>query len=645
MTSLHLMRAKAAEHPEQFWAPVADSLRWQKPYEQALDRSKAPFYRWFCGGEFNICDNAIDRHVDAGRGDQLAIIVDSSITGRKEQYTYNQLLDEVSRLAGVLSNHGVNKGDRVVVYMPMLEQALFAMLACARLGAIHSVVFGGFSAKELGKRIDDAKPKMLLTASCGIEPKGIIEYMPIVRKALEQCAHHVDSTLVWQRKRCVVTLESREYDWREEAANADPVGCTWVRGEDPLYILYTSGTTGKPKGVQRGHADYATGLVWSMENIYNIHAGDVFWSASDVGWVVGHSYICYAPLLAGATTVVYEGKPVGTPDAGAFWRVIADYGVKSLFTAPTAIRAIRREDSQGKLVEQYDLSKLESVFLAGEHSDAKTLDWVNDKLGVPVIDHWWQTETGWPITACFMGIDDAPYKPFNSGLAVPGHQVCALDDRGHPVGAHTMGNIAIRLPMAPGTLQTLWLNDERCEEAYFSQYPGYYLTGDSGHYDEDGFWHVMGRIDDVINVAGHRLSTGEMEEILSEHPDVAEVAVIGVKNRLKGQVPIGFIVKKSTSKNDNETIKAQVIEHMRDALGALAVFKLVTVVDKLPKTRSGKILRATMRSMADDTPYDIPATIEDPHALDIIKAGLRELGYPRNQELDISIVEHQTKDI
>ncbi len=449
MTTIQQLQQSAAEQPAAFWGAVADKLHWQSPYDNALDDSNAPLYRWFVGGQFNICDNAIDRHVAAGRGEQTAIIVDSSITGRKIQYTYNQLLDEVSRLAGLLQAHGVEKGDRVVIYMPMLEQTLFAMLACARLGAIHSVVFGGFSAKELGKRIDDAKPKLILTASCGVEPKGIIEYMPIIRQAQANCGHQAAATLVWQRQRCIVELQDGEFDWRVDVEKASPVGCTWVAGDDPLYILYTSGTTGTPKGILRDHAGYAAALTWSMENIYNIHAGEVFWTASDFGWVVGHSYICYAPLLAGATTVIFEGKPVATPDAGVFWRLVDEYKVKALFTAPTAIRAIRREDSHGKLMQNYDISSLETVFLAGEHCDPKTLDWVHDKLDVPVIDHWWQTETGWAITACFMGIDGAPMKPHTSGLAVPGFDVCALDDAGKPVAANAMGNIAVKLPLAP----------------------------------------------------------------------------------------------------------------------------------------------------------------------------------------------------
>ncbi|PIE45969.1 MAG: propionyl-CoA synthetase [Gammaproteobacteria bacterium] len=636
---------QAADHPETYWAQAAQDIDWDKPWDNVLDDSKAPLYRWFVGGEMNTCYNAVDRHVKAGRGEQAALIYDSAITTTKRIVTYNELLDRVSKTAGALRGLGVEKGDRVIIYMPMIPQAVFAMLACARIGAIHSVVFGGFSAKELAKRIDDCEPKVILTTSCGIEPGHIVEYQPIVHEAERIAKHKIDYAVFWQRSHHRIVFRDNDINWKLWMEAADPVDCVPVKATDPLYILYTSGTTGAPKGVLRDHGGHAVALNWTMKNLYNCNAGDVFWAASDVGWVVGHSYICYAPLLAGCTSIIFEGKPVGTPDAGVFWRIVQEHNVKCLFTAPTAIRAIRREDSDGVHIKRYDISCLKSLFLAGEHCDPNTMAWAKEKLGVPVVDHWWQTETAWAITANCLGLDYNTAAENVTGRAVPGYQLECLDDQGNPVEQGQSGNIVAKLPLPPGTLQTLWKNDQRCIKSYFSDFAGYYLTGDAGHQDEHGNWHVMGRIDDIINVAGHRLSTGSMEEALCAHSDIAEAAVIGVKNRLKGQVPIGFIVQKANIHRNEDELCAEIVKHMRDALGAVASFKLVTVVHKLPKTRSGKILRATMRAMADDVPYNMPPTIEDPLTLDEIKAGLRRLGYPRDQSLDIAVKEHQTKEI
>lgn len=627
---------QAANDPEAYWGEAAKAIHWDTPYDKVLDDSTPPMYRWFTGGMMNTCYNAVDRHVEAGRGDQAALIYDSAITTTKRPITYNELLDRVSKTAGALRDLGVEKGDRVIVYMPMIPQAVFAMLACARIGAIHSVVFGGFSAKELAKRIDDAKPKVILTTSCGIEPGRVVEYQPIVHEAERLAEHKIEHAVFWQRSHHRITLRDHDINWKTWMEAADPVPCLPVESTHPLYILYTSGTTGAPKGVLRDHGGHAVALTWTMKNLYNCEAGDVFWAASDVGWVVGHSYICYAPLLAGCTSIIFEGKPVGTPDAGVFWRIVQEYGVKSLFTAPTAIRAIRREDSDGVHINRYDVSSLKSLFLAGEHCDPNTMNWAKEKLGVPVVDHWWQTETGWAITANCLGLDYEMDVDNIAGQAVPGYQIECFDDDGKPVEQGQSGNIVVKLPLPPGTLQTLWGNDERCITSYFSDFEGYYLTGDAGHQDTHGNWHVMGRIDDIINVAGHRLSTGSMEEALCAHSDIAEAAVIGVKNRLKGQVPIGFIVQKANVHRDEAELCKELVGHMREALGAVAAFKLVTVVNKLPKTRSGKILRATMRAMADDEPFNMPPTIEDPFTLDEIKAGLRKLGYPRDQSVDLS---------
>lgn len=636
---------EAAEDPQQFWSKAAQEIVWDKPFEQVLDDSNPPMYKWFVGGMMNTCYNAVDRHIKDGRGEQAALIYDSAITTTKRKVTFNELYDRVSKTAGALRGLGVEKGDRVVIYMPMVPQAIFAMLACARIGAIHSVVFGGFSAKELAKRIDDAKPKVILTTSCGIEPGRLVEYQPIIHEAERLATHKVDYAVFWQRSHHRIELRDNDINWKPWMEAAEPVDCLPVEATHPLYILYTSGTTGAPKGVLRDHGGHAVALTWSMKHIYNCHAGDVFWAASDIGWVVGHSYICYAPLLAGCTSIVYEGKPVATPDAGVFWRIVEEHNVRCLFTAPTAIRAIRREDSQGEYIDRYDLSCLQSLFVAGEHCDPNTMSWAKEKLKVPVIDHWWQTETGWPITANAQGMEYDIDREKISGFSVPGYQVNCVDDDGKPVEQGQSGNIVIKSPPPPGTLQTLWQDEPRFIKSYFSDFEGYYLTGDAGYQDEHGNWHIMGRIDDIINIAGHRLSTGAMEEALVAHDDIAEAAVIGVKNRLKGQVAIGFIVQKANVHRDEGDLCAEVVKHMREAMGAVAAFKLVTVVKKLPKTRSGKILRATMRAMADDEPFNMPPTIEDPSTLDIIKAGLKKLGYPRDQSVDISIKEHKTKDI
>ncbi len=636
MNNYHKLFDQASNNPETYWAEAAKTIHWDKPYTQVLDGSTPPMYRWFTGGMMNTCYNAVDRHVKAGRGEQAALIYDSAITTTKRTVTYNELLDRVSKTAGALRDLGVEKGDRIIIYMPMIPQAVFAMLACARIGAVHSVVFGGFSAKELAKRIDDAKPKVILTTSCGIEPGRVVEYQPIIHEAERIAKHKIEHAVFWQRSHHRIQMRDTDINWKPWMEAAEPVPCLPVEATHPLYILYTSGTTGSPKGVLRDHGGHAVALSWTMKNLYNCEAGDVFWAASDVGWVVGHSYICYAPLLAGCTSIIFEGKPVGTPDAGVFWRIVQEYGVKSLFTAPTAIRAIRREDPEGVHIKRYDLSNLQSLFLAGEHCDPNTMAWAKEQLGVPVVDHWWQTETGWAITANCLGLDYEQPAENIAGQAVPGYQIECFNDEGKPVEQGQSGNIVIKLPLPPGTLQTLWGNEERCITSYFSDFKGYYLTGDAGHQDEHGNWHIMGRTDDIINVAGHRLSTGSMEEALCSHPDVAEAAVIGVKNRLKGQVPIGFVVQKSNIHRNEEELCKELVAHLREVIGAVAAFKLVTIVNKLPKTRSGKILRATMRAMADDAPYNMPPTIEDPFTLDEIKAGLRKLGYPRDQSVDLS---------
>ena len=628
MTHAELHRRSLTD-PEGFWAEAAETIDWDRRWDRVLDDSNAPLYRWFTGGRLNTCHNALDRHVDNGRADQVALIHDSAVTDTVRRWTYRELRDEVARLAGVLVAHGVSKGDRVIVYMPMVPEAAMAMLACARIGAIHSVVFGGFASAELAKRIDDAKPKMILTASCGLEPGRVVEYKPLLDAAIDAAAHPPDATLVLAREQCGATLvEGRDFDWASEVAAASPADCVSTEATDPLYILYTSGTTGQPKGIVRDHGGHAVALAWSMPNVYDTHPGEVFWAASDVGWVVGHSYIVYAPLLIGATTVLFEGKPVGTPDAGTFWRVIERHGVSTLFTAPTAFRAIRKEDPDGRFIEQSDLSTLRALFLAGERCDPETLHWAEEQLKVPVIDHWWQTETGWPVAANCLGVERLPVKAGSPTRAVPGYDVRVLDSERNEQPDGEIGAIVIKLPLPPGCLPTLWQAEDRYRSAYLERYPGYYLTGDAGIRDDDGYLWIMSRIDDVINVAGHRLSTGEMEEALAGHPAVAECAVFGVHDSLKGELPLGLVVLKDGIDCDAETLRSELIQRVRSSIGPVAAFKLVASVDRLPKTRSGKILRGTMKSIADGRDWTMPATIDDPAILDEVEAALVRLGYP-----------------
>jgi propionyl-CoA synthetase len=611
---------RSLSDPEGFWGEAAKGIDWYREPEVVLDRSGAPFYRWFAGGVLNTCFNAVDRHVRDGRGSQPALVYDSPVTGSQRRYTYEGLRDEVARFAGVLRGLGVDKGDRVIIYLPMIPEAVVAMLACARIGAVHSVVFGGFAAPELATRIDDAAPKVILTASCGIEVSRIIEYKPILDRAIELAGHKPERCVVLQRPQAAAALtEGRDLDWAQAVARAEPAGCVPVAATDPLYILYTSGTTARPKGVVRDNGGHAVALRWSMAHVYNTGPGEVFWAASDVGWVVGHSYIVYAPLLAGATTVLYEGKPVGTPDAGAFWRVAAEHHVKALFTAPTAFRAIKKEDPRGELARGYDLSGLGYLFLAGERLDPETYRWASELLGIPVIDHWWQTETGWPIVADLMGLDPMPAKAGSPTVPVPGYDVRILDAAGAEARPGQTGDIVIRLPLPPGCLPTLWNDDERFVAAYLSAHPGCYTTGDGGYRDEDGYVYVMGRIDDVINVAGHRLSTGQMEEVLASHPAVAECAVIGVHDATKGQVPRGFVVLKAGAGPAPATVSAELIALIRDRIGAVAALRRVDVVPALPKTRSGKILRKTMRGIADGINEPVLSTIEDPAVLDALR--------------------------
>ncbi|MCG5514667.1 MULTISPECIES: propionyl-CoA synthetase [unclassified Ectothiorhodospira] len=624
---------RSVNDPEGFWGEAAEGIDWYKPYDRVLDDSRAPFYHWFAGGELNTCYNAVDRHVESGRGKQAAIIYDSPVTQNKQTITYAQLQQQVSLFAGGLARLGVEKGDRVIIYMPMIPEALVAMLACARLGAIHSVVFGGFSSNELATRINDAKPKVLVAASCGIEPNRVVPYKPLLDKAFEMAEHKPDHCVVLQRPQGPGEMTAgRDVEWNESIDDVEPHPCVPVKATDPLYILYTSGTTGKPKGVVRDNGGHAVALNWSMKNIYGMEPGEVFWAASDVGWVVGHSYIVYAPLLYGCTTVVYEGKPVGTPDPGAFWRVIEEYQVSVMFTAPTAFRAIKKEDSKAEHLKRYDMSKFRALFLAGERCDPDTLGWAQEILERPVIDHWWQTETGWPIAANYLGIEQFPIRPGTAGKPVPGYNVQILDDHGEPVPAGQMGRIMIKLPLPPACLPTLWQNDQRFQEAYLSAQPGYYLTGDSGYLDEEGFLYVMGRIDDTINVAGHRLSTGAMEEVLASHPAVAECAVIGVQDTLKGSLPMGLVVMKSGVEQDEESLRKELVAQVRDQIGPVAAFKLVAVVKRLPKTRSGKILRAIMRKIADNEPFQAPATIDDPAILDEIRENLTGIGYAEGKK-------------
>ena len=621
--------SRSLSDPNGFWGDVAEGITWSKKWDKVLDDSNAPFYRWFSGGEMNTCYNALDRHVENGRGDQAALIYDSPVTGggTKRTYTYSQLRDETAKFAGILAAQGVAKGDRVIIYMPMVPEAAIAMLACARLGAVHSVVFGGFAANELAVRIDDAKPKAIVSATCGIETSKVIEYMPLLNGAIDLASHKPDACIILKRPEADADLtEGRDVDWAEAMKTAQPHDCVTVAATDPLYILYTSGTTGQPKGVVRDNGGHAVALNWSMKAVYDANPGDVFWAASDVGWVVGHSYIVYAPLLSGCTTLIYEGKPVGTPDAGAFWRVISEHKVRIMFTAPTAFRAIKRDDPDAELLKQYDMSGFDTLFLAGERTDPDTLHWAEDNLNVPVIDHWWQTETGWAIASNCMGLTQFPVKPGSPTKAVPGWDVQVLDEANNEVPRGDIGAICCKLPLPPGTLPTLWNANDRFQEAYLEEFPGYYKTADAGYIDEEGYLYIMARTDDIINVAGHRLSTGGMEEVLAAHPDVAECAVLGVADKLKGQAPVGFLVLKAGVERDHGDITREVVAMVRDKIGPVAAFKLATVVDRLPKTRSGKILRGTIQKIADNEDYKVPATIDDPTILDEIETALEGLG-------------------
>ncbi|KAA6184118.1 propionyl-CoA synthetase [Thiohalocapsa marina] len=626
------MYERSMRDPDGFWAEAAEALHWEQRWERVLGEAESrhggSFYRWFEGGRINTCYNAVDRHVETGRGDQPAIIHDSPVTGTKTVLTYAELKQRVARFAGVLRDLGVARGDRVIVYMPMVPEAAIAMLACARIGAVHSVVFGGFSAHELATRIDDAKPKVMIAGSCGIEPNRTVLYKPLLDAAIDSAAHKPERCVILQREQGLAELiPGRDLDWAQAEAAATPADCVPLEATDPLYILYTSGTTGQPKGVVRDNGGHAVALTWSMKHIYAMRPGEVFWAASDVGWVVGHSYIVYAPLLYGCTTIIYEGKPVGTPDAGAFWRVIQEHGVSVLFTAPTAFRAIKRDDPRAEHLQHYDTSGLRALFLAGERCDPDTLQWAGDILGVPVVDHWWQTETGWAIAANCLGIEQLPIKAGSPTRAVPGYDVQVLDDAGEPVAAGDIGRIMIKLPLPPGCMTTLWGNDQRFVQSYLATQPGYYLTGDAGYLDEDGYLFVMSRIDDIINVAGHRLSTGGMEAALAGHPDVAECAVIGVADQLKGELPLGLVVLKAGVTRPTAELCADLVRLVREEIGPVAAFKTVLVVDRLPKTRSGKILRGTMKAIADGKEYRMPATIDDPAILDEIGQALSAAGY------------------
>ncbi len=616
---------RSLNDPEAYWKDVAQDIDWDKPFAQVLDSEKAPFYKWYPDGKLNTCFNAIDRHVENGRADQTAIIYDSPVTDTIKKITYKELRDLTANFAGVLTEQGVSKGDTVIIYMPMVPEALVAMLACARIGAIHSVVFGGFASKELAARIDDAQPKVIVSASCGIEVNRIIKYKPLLDAAIYASSHKPKACIILQRPQCKADLiGGRDLDWEKASKIAKPEDCVSLYATDPLYILYTSGTTGKPKGVLRDNGGHAVALKWTMKNIYNVEPGDVFWSASDIGWIVGHSYIVYAPLLHGCTTVLYEGKPVGTPDSGAFWRVIEQHKVKVLFTAPTAFRAIKRDDPSGNRISDYDLSSLQTLFLAGERCDPTTIEWAEHKLKIPVIDHWWQTETSWPITANCLGLEALPVKHGSASRPVPGFNLHVLDETGHSLPSGEMGKIVLKLPLPPGCLQSLWNNDQGYIDSYLSVYEGYYITWDAGYLDEDGDVWVMSRLGDVINVAGHRLSTGGMEEVLAAHPDVAECAVIGVHDELKGQLPMGFVILNNDVSTDKEVMINDLILRVRNEIGAVAAFKKVVILKRLPKTRSGKILRGIMKKIADGESYNIPATIDDISILDEIAASLKK---------------------
>jgi len=628
MAYADLHRASLTD-PNAFWMEQAQAIDWVTPPTKALFDENAPLYEWFKDGQVNTCWNAVDRHVEAGRGDQAAIIYDSPITHTKREISYVELRNRVANLAGALRAKGVEKGDRVIIYMPMIPEALEAMLACARLGAVHSVVFGGFAANELAVRIDDATPKAIIAASCGLEPGRVVHYKPLLDAAIDAASHKPEFCVIFQREQEVAKLiDGRDYNWHGFQYGVAPADCVPVSGDHPAYILYTSGTTGQPKGVVRPTGGHLVALNWTMKAIYNVDPGDVFWAASDVGWVVGHSYICYAPLIAGNTTIVFEGKPIGTPDAGTFWRVISEHKVKSFFTAPTAFRAVKREDPKGEFVKKYDLSCLKQVYLAGERADPDTITWAQDQLNVPVIDHWWQTETGWAIAANPVGVEQLPVKIGSPAVPMPGYDVQVLDEGGHPVAAGELGAIAIKLPLPPGTLPTLWNAEARFRKSYLDQFPGYYASGDAGYMDEDGYVYIMARTDDVINVAGHRLSTGGMEEVLASHPDVAECAVIGISDTLKGQAPLGFLCLNKGADREPSEVVAECVKLVREKIGPVAAFKLAVVVDRLPKTRSGKILRATMVKIADGEAFKMPATIDDPAILDEITAALKTLGLP-----------------
>ena len=616
--------------PSGFWAEAAQDIHWDRKWERVLDDTRKPFYRWFAGGVLNTCYNAVDRHVESGRAEQAALIYDSPVTATIKRYTFRELRDETARFAGALVDQGIKKGDRVIIYMPMVPEAVIAMLACARIGAIHSVVFGGFAGNELAKRIDDAAPRLIVSASCGIEPGRVVEYKPLLDEGIRLATKKPEHCIILQRPQAkAAMIAGRDLDWDEVMAKAKPVDCVPVAATDPLYILYTSGSTGIPKGVVRDNGGHAVALKWSMKNIYGVEPGEVYWAASDVGWVVGHSYIVYAPLLHGCTTILYEGKPVGTPDPGAFWRVISDHGVSTLFTAPTAFRAIKRDDPKGEHIKRYPRAKFRALFLAGERCDPDTLLWAQKQLDVPVIDHWWQTESGWPIVADSIGIETFPIKPGSATLPVPGYDVQVLDNAGKEVSAGTIGSIVIKLPLPPGTLPTMWNNDAGYKKFYLETYPGYYLSGDAGYKDEDGYVWIMSRIDDIINVAGHRLSTGAMEEVLASHPDVAECAVIGAADELKGELPVGLVVLKAGVNRPPDQIVKEIVHLVRDKIGPVAAFKQAQVVKRLPKTRSGKILRGTMRKIADGKEYTVPPTIDDPAILGEIAIALKALGYPQ----------------
>lgn len=622
---------QSLDDPEGFWEEASHGLDWYRTCEKVLDSDAKPVPRWFKGGHLNTCYNALDRHVEKGHGDRLALIYDSPLTNQKKSYTYKELTEAVALFAGVLKTQGVTKGDRVLIYMPMIPEAAIAMLATARLGAIHSVVFGGFAANELATRINDAEPKVVVSASCGIEPNRVIEYKPLLDQAIELSNHKPSSCVILKRPEAESgVIVGRDIDWATAVESATPADCVSVEATDPLYILYTSGTTGEPKGVVRDNGGHAVALHWTMKNIYNVEAGDVYWAASDVGWVVGHSYIVYAPLLAGCTTLMYEGKPVGTPDPGAFWRVISEYKVKVLFTAPTAFRAIKKEDPEGEYLKKYDLSCMESLFLAGERCDSDTLYWAREKLQKPVVDHWWQTETSWAIAANPLGIEPLEVKPGSPTVAMPGYDVRILAEDGSEMATGEMGDIAIRLPLPPSCLPTLWNNDQRFIDSYLTKFPGYYLSGDAGFKDEDDYLWIMSRTDDVINVAGHRLSTGAIEEVLAGHADVAECAVIGVADTLKGQLPLGLVVLKSGVDRDEKELYGELVKRVREYIGPVAAFKIVSTVDRLPKTRSGKILRGTMVAIADSKQWKMPATIDDPKILDEITDALKSLGYAKD---------------